>query len=430
MEIKVNDIKIWNNPKQQVVSMEVYVARQPILDRRGKTVAYELLYRNNSRNSVASLEHPDEATIEVLVNALLHFGLERISDGKPCFVNFTQDLLLCGLPHLLPAANIVVELLEDIEPTPSIVEACSELKRKGFRIALDDMTFQDMDHPLLDLADYAKIDFTLTTPSERQAIARKARNIQRIQLLAEKVETWDEFEEAKALGFTYFQGFFFCKPVLLKCHEIPQNPMTSFADLYMELHRDEPDMDKLARAIENDVSLSYTILRMTRTPPFMTRHKVRSVKQALMLLGIEEMKKIVYLLSLKRHTMHPSLEPLRVSLIRAKLCEQLARLKPEVYRPDECFLIGLLSLMDVLLGVPMDQALPDLPLAEPIVDTLLGKDCWPEYALFKCALLLENGQVREAYDVLAPLNESMDTLYRCYVDAVTWADEVFPYATV
>nr|MBO2479826.1 hypothetical protein [Bacillota bacterium] len=420
--------RIWL--RMMVMPMDVYVARQPILDRKGEAAAFELLYRSSSSaNWATPLDNPDDATVDVLVNALLHVGLERISDGKPCFVNFTQSLLLRRLPHQLPPDNIVVELLEDIEPDPPVIDACFELKRNGYKIALDDVTFQNIDHPLLELADYVKIDFRQTTPAERKVMVEKTKTFKRAKLVAEKVETWSEFEEAKELCFEYFQGYFFCKPVIFKSRDIPHNPLTSLADLYMELHRDEPDLDKLTRSIENDVSLSYKILKMTRTPPFMTRHKVRTIKQALMLLGIEEVKKIVFLLSLKQHANHPSPEPLRISLIRAKICEQLARLKPEVYRPAECFLIGLLSLTDVLLGMTMEEVLRDLPLADFIVDTLLGKSNWPEYELYQCALALESGDWAAAYERGAVFEASQDVLYRIYTDAVAWGDRVFPYVT-
>jgi len=411
----------------QVVSMEVYVARQPILNQKLEAVAFELLYRNSNTELAVSLQDPDGATVDVLVHAMFNIGWERISDGKPCFVNFTQNLLLSRLPHRFSPTNIVVELLEDIEPTPSVLDACYELKQKGYQIALDDVAYRDKDHPLLEWADYVKIDFMQTNKYERRMLAEKVRKLKRAKLVAEKVETWDEYEEAKTLGFEYFQGYFFCKPVTITGKDIPCNPLTSWADLYVELHRDEPDVEKLAAIIESDVSLAYTMLKIIRRPQFMTRYKIRSIKHALLLLGIEEVKKIVYLLSLKKFSVHPSQEALRVSLVRAKLCERLACLKPEVYRPDECFLIGLLSMLDVLLGMPMEEVVRDLPLAEHVADTLQGKTNWPEYGLLQCAVLLEKGKWTEALGVTAELAWSADDLLRLYVDAVAWADAIFPY---
>lgn len=407
--------------------MDVYVARQPILNQKGEAVAFELLYRGNGANQAFPSVDPDDATVDVLVQALFNIGWERISDGKPCFVNFSHCLLLRRLPHQVPASSIVVELLEGIETSPPVIDACCELKRKGFQIALDDVTIHDKDHPMLELADYVKIDFLKTSKEERRMLAERVRKFKRTKLLAEKVETWHEFEEAKAIGCEYFQGYFFCKPALFKGRDLPKNPLTSLTDLYVELHRREPNVEKLAAAIERDVSLSYMILKMTRTPAFMTRHKVRSIRHAIMLLGIEEVKKIVYLLSLKKYTVHPSPEPLRVSLVRAKLCEWLARFRPEVYRPDECFLLGLFSLLDVLMGVPMDEALRDLPLADPVADTLRGKADWPEHTLFQCAVLLEKGDLAGAFRLAAVLDIAYDDLYRLYLEALAWADEMFAY---
>lgn len=408
--------------------MKVFVARQPIFNQKESVCAYELLYRSNEEQNVFENNNPDEATIEVLINSLINIGINQISDNHLSFINFTENLLLQRLPLLLPAKQIVVEILEDVRPTPAVIEACRELKRKGYILALDDFVLKDQSHPLLHFADIVKIDFLLTTPEERKELVQTLSK-HSIQLLAEKVETREQFEEAKSLGYTYFQGYFFSKPVIMKGQVVPKGGLLSYNDLYMELNQEEPNVKKIAQLIEQDVSFSYKILKLVNSPSYFTRHKVGSIEKAVVILGIDEIKKMVYLLSLQADQSDSNHEIFQFSLMRGKLCERLAQLNRNFFEPSECFLIGLFSYIDVILGVSLEEALDELALKDSIKDTLLQKNNQQEQYLLQMAKHLERGEWEMVEQHLSFLNVTKDDVYQLYLETIEWVNEINSFLT-
>lgn len=406
--------------------MEVFIGRQPIFNLHEQVVAYELLYRSKNGNSFPMVDS-DAATIDVLVNSFLSIGIEEVTKGKPCFVNFTDNLLKSTLIDYLNPAQVVIEILEDVPINTLLVERVKELKARGFKIALDDFV---LDHTvevydeLFAHIDYIKVDFMLSSLLERMEIENKIKeNFPHITLLAEKVETRNQFDVAKHSGYQLFQGYFFEQPQIIKSTDIPANTLQYFQILAL-LKGEEPNVGILAENIERDLSLTYKLLQMINNSTKRSKSKVRSIKQAILFLGLGELRKWIYLLTMREIDMNTDTdlfkELMRTSLFRAKVCEKLAKLS---YKKNfsEYFLIGMFSVIDSLLQRPMSSILNQLPFPEEITDTILGKQTeMSPYLEFSIAL----GKLDlDTLDVLAPkfdLNmESMDLLYK---EALQWAE--------
>jgi len=201
--------------------MKVYVARQPIFKKNKKLYGYELLFRGGMENTFPDIDG-DTATSKLLSNSFFNIGIDRLTGGKVAFINFTQELLIRKIPMMFPIENIMVEILEDVRPDEEVVNACLDISKAGYAIALDDFVFKNELKPLIELAHIIKIDFMLSPIEEIRQLLNTLKGY-KIKLLAEKIETYDEFEKAISMGFTYFQGYFFSKPEILSAKEVTPN---------------------------------------------------------------------------------------------------------------------------------------------------------------------------------------------------------------
>lgn len=397
--------------------MEIFIGRQPIFDRTEKIFAYELLYRNSDLNSFPQIDG-DHATMEVLINSFLTIGIDDLSSGRPCFINFTENLLHEPIFDTLDSKHIVIEILENVQITSSLISSIRQLKQKGFRIALDDFVLTKeilQAQEIFSFVDFIKVDFMGTTLSERKDIEVFFKsNHPHIHLLAEKVETRAEFEEAKKAGYHLFQGYFFAKPHIIQGKDIPANLATYFRIIGL-ISQEHANLSHISDLIERDVSLSFKLLKLINASP--SKNKVRSIKQAVMVLGLTELHKWIYILAM-RETMRDELDFSRNALIvsslfRAKFCELLAKHNRKVNSP-EYFLTGMFSLMDSLLHKPFSQIMQQLPLSDQVVDTLVGNDTemsdylklavafdqldWARIQLFAEKLELTEEQLRQSYN--------------------------------
>ncbi|MEH7076557.1 EAL and HDOD domain-containing protein [Neobacillus drentensis] len=308
---------------------------------------------------------------------LLILGINEISNGKICFINFTDNLLKLRLPTYLNPNEIVVEILETVELTPEIVDICKELKCKGYQIALDDFVLKKDNSyyfQLLELANIVKVDFRSTKPHMRGILERLSQKYD-YSLLAEKIETLEEFESAIKYGYKYFQGYYFSKPEILTTHEVPEYFQNYFV-IINHLSQNEPDLDLITQLIEQDVSLSYKLLKLSNSPAYGSISKINSIRQAIIRIGLKELKKWLYILFVRGTITEKnewSRELFNDSLIRAKVCELISLHKRKRKESSSYFLTGLFSLMDALLGMEMDEILHLMPLQEDICEALLGK---------------------------------------------------------
>ena len=358
--------------------MNVFVGRQPILDVHENIYGYELLYRDGKENAFPNID-PDEATIKLLINTFVSIGPEEIVGNHSSFINFTGKLLGEDIFDSLDPTRVVIEILEDVAITPILLTRLQELKEKGFRLALDDFILQEqykVHSRIFELIDYIKVDFMETDEAERASIEQYLRRYSNIKLLAEKVETKEEFQKAKAAGYKLFQGYFFAKPEVIKGFEIPPKPILHLRVIDL-LNGEDPDVEEIATLIKQDISLSYKLLRVTNSPGIGIIRKISSIQQAIMLLGLKEVRNWMHVLALREIGNEVSGGRTQAlvdySLTRAKMCELLAKEKGRE-NADEYFLAGLFSLMDVMLKRDWQDILDLIPLSDNVANTLIGEE--------------------------------------------------------
>ena len=407
--------------RKEMVNIESFVARQPIFDREENVCAYELLYRDGFENAYNPDVNGEEATSQVLTSSFGVIGIQEITDGHRAFVNFTEQLLVDEVATVFNPNTLVVEILENIEPSTEVIKACKKLKEKGYTIALDDFIFDPEYLPLVDIADIIKVDFMISSWEERNRLVHIAQN-KDIDLLAEKVETRDELEEAKEMGYSYFQGYFFSKPVILKGDDLPVYP-TNYFRVLNELNNTEPDLDKISRLIERDMSLSYKLLRLINSAIFSLREEINSIKQALVLLGLDEVKKWFNLIIINELSNEDDEEVIRLSLLRAKFIELLAGNLNVGDKQHNFFLMGLFSLIDVLMNRDLKELLTELPIAQEIKEGLLHHEGL-HGEVFALALAYEKGEWNKVQQLLKEKDLQAEKIGEDYLQAVEWSNEI------
>jgi metal-dependent hydrolase len=352
---------------------EAFIGRQAILDQQKKVYAYEILFRSGLKNAFDPNLDGNVATQSVMVNAMLDFGMNKLVSDKRAFINFTEQNLLSRAPKLLPSENVVVEILETVQPTPEILQVVQELKEAGYKIALDDFVLMPGYEPLINMADIIKVDFRITTDPEER---KKLREIlpQHVRLLAEKIETEEEFQQALDFGYVLFQGYFFCKPTVLHQKRLTSNALSKMR-LLREINRQNVDFSAITGVISSDTNLVHKLLTYINSAGVGLNNHVSNLKQATVLLGAGGVRRWVTLVSLQTFSEDKPPELFTLSLLRAKFCELIAgELKRPGLTADTGFLLGMFSLLDVLLGLPMDDVLKEVSLSDELSDALRGKD--------------------------------------------------------
>jgi len=349
--------------------MKVYTARQAIFNRRQHTVAYEVFFRDGIENAFPKHVDSTAATSRLILNQHLNVGITSITNGKRALINFSEQGILDRFPALLPADDIVVEVLEDVEPTDEVYEACRDLFHRGYRMALDDFLYHKNWDRFINFTRLLKFDIRRTPLEEIAPLIAKFKQRKGLKLLAEKVETQEEFQLAKKMGFDFFQGYFFCQPEMIENNDIEaQHAMTMV--IYHEALKPYVNFTKLAHYFEQDVSLSYKLLRFTNSGLFVLKEPIESIKQALIYLGEEQAVKFVCLVATAHLNKNKPTEIVRMSIIRARFCEQIVKqVAPQM--SDSAFMVGLFSMIDALLDTPMASLLAKLPLSEDIKSALL-----------------------------------------------------------
>ncbi len=391
-----------------------YYARQPILNAQSEMYAYELLFRSGPEQGFRG---DGELATRTMFDNTVMFGLERLTGGLPAFVNCTLEALTGSLIEVLPPSLAVLEILETVEPTPELIHACRRLRAHGFRLALDDFIWKPELDPLIEIADYIKVDFIQSARPERLKLIERLRG-QRIMLLAEKVESLEEFNQAREEGFTLFQGYYFCRPTFMEKPEIPSNKLSQF-ELLASLQKTSFDLKKISKLVERDPAITYRLLRLVNSPLYMFRQEVHSVEQALIVVGEKAFRRIATLAIATALSAGQPAEVVRMALTRARFCElaaPLARLDP-----TEQYLVGMLSLLPAMLRIPMESAISALALRKEIRAALHGEQvrergllCWIEAS--------EQGDWSKCDEVRAFFAADGMRLAACAQEAVLWAE--------
>jgi EAL and modified HD-GYP domain-containing signal transduction protein len=392
-----------------------FLARQPILNTRREVIAYELLFRAGKENRFTG--ESDDATRQTLDHCLC-IGIESLAKNQLAFVNCTREALVGRLVTLLPPRTTVLEILETIEPDAELIDACIDLRRMGYALALDDFLPRAEMQPLIHIASYIKVDFRLADATTRREIHRLVRT-SHAALLAEKVEDEEEFDVARSEGYHYFQGYFFCRPKIVANCEIPPNRL-NYLRLLAELSRTPLNLSEVMQIVRTEAPLCYRLLRLANSPLWGNRTDITSVSNAFMLVGEDRFRMLVTVAaSCVLSQDHPT-ALISLSLERARFCELVAPLIGE--DPKEQFMLGLLSLLDAMLETPMDAIVSSLPLREEAKAALLGTA--NRVAVPLCLIRsFELGSWTSCACAANDLKVSEDTLSALYTDSVNWAAE-------
>ena len=396
-----------------------YVARQPILNAGGKVFGYELLYRAAEADASCQELH-DVAAARVLNDAVLTLGLETLTGGKRAFVNLTRQLILSEFATLLPPSAVVLEVLENVAVDAEVIEACARLRGLGYSIALDDFTRGAGADALLPHVRYVKVDVLATTPVERRRIRRSLPS--GIMLIAEKVESAAMFEELRAAEYELFQGYYFCRPTTFAAGALSARHV-AYSRLLAALSGPDATVATVEEVIKHEASLAFRVLRCINSAAFGIRREIRSIRQALVLLGLDQVRKWALVWGLAGLNLGATPELVTVAILRARCCELIGQELVPQEEAAEFFLLGLCSLLDAMLGRTMEEVVAELPLSDHVRGALLGDHNVARLVL-DAVIAYERGEWDTATDLATRAGTTPDRLSAAYAGALRWAREL------
>ncbi|MGD9906755.1 MAG: EAL and HDOD domain-containing protein [Vicinamibacterales bacterium] len=397
----------------------IHVARQPILDLQQRVTGYELLYRADAADR-SYVGGTTQASARVLSDALVGMGLETLTDGRRAFLNLSTEVLLSDASSLLDPKTVVLELLEDVRVTPDVVEVCRSLAARGYQLALDDFVPGSDAEQLLPHARYVKLDVLSLAPDVLAAHAPRLL-AGGLTLLAEKVETPAMVATAAGLGCTLFQGYYFCRPHTMTMRPLSASQVTQMR-LVAALLQPSASILQVEDLLKHDASLTYRILRCVNSAGYGVRREIRSIRDALLLVGLDQVRKWASLWALAGVNRGPA-ELATMTILRARTCELVGAALGHADHGAGYFLLGLCSLLDALLQHPMPQVIADLPLGAEIRAALLGEPT-PARRVLDAVVLHERGAFDEAIAAGEPAGLDAGVLATAAAEALAWAHGV------
>jgi EAL and modified HD-GYP domain-containing signal transduction protein len=400
--------------------MYFYAARQPILDKDKNLFAYELLFRDSIDNVFPDIDG-DVATTKMIEASKFNLGIGEFTANKPAFINFTLETLSLGYANMLTTDEVVVEILETVKPGKKLLAICKDLYDQGYTLALDDYEHKKVWTHFFPYIKIIKIDWKISTVEDIREVKLAIANFPDIKLLAEKVETYEEYNQAVELGFEFFQGFFFAKPEMVKTKSLSPSQM-AMAELLYETSKPDLDLISITSVFERDVTLSYKLLRYANSPIFRRGSEVSSIKQALVILGSQELKRFLGLMFAVNVNPDKPSELINSAMARAKFCELAAKDISVPVDTSIAFLTGLLSLIDAILDEKLEDVLEKLPLAQEIKEPLLTKK-GVMAELIQLLGFIEHAQWDKTAIVMKKLGINKEKVIKDYNEALAWADE-------
>ncbi len=396
-----------------------YIARQPILDSNRKTFGYELLFRDGPKNTFPEID-PDKATSRLLSDHFLSTHYQTLGKNVG-FVNFPYQSLINKVPTLFPSDSLVVEVLEDCKPTPELLNAIREMSKQGYEIALDDFVPNKEWQPFLPYISIIKFDIRIVPIHKAKLFIDKLK-ASKIKFLAEKVETYEEFEQARQAGFHYFQGYFFSKPEIIRQKALEPTFLTVI-QLCKEIAKEEIDYLELETLISKDLSLSYKLLTYVNSSSIVSS-KINSFKQALVYLGEQRIKQFVSLVAIASSTDESKPDYLYgLSLQRARFCELAWNKANKKGDSGLAFLTGMFSLLDSLLDQKLEAIVDEMPIEEEIKQALLNGNGFLGQIL-AISKAYEQADWEKVTEVGKQLKLDDTVLSECYDEAVKWSADL------
>lgn len=399
--------------------MDIYLARQAIYNKRCKVVGYELLFRNSEVNRFDVNINADEATLKLISNCST-IGLGELTNDKKAYINFTKKLILNETPNFLPKEKVIIEILENIKPNARVIEILVGYKKNGYTIALDDVSLDAKYIEFGRLIDIYKIDFMKTTKESRKILLDEISEINPMaQFLGEKIETIDDYNEVKAdKRYDFYQGYFFSKPIIVSGKDISLRNTTCF-QVMTELLNNNFDVDKIETIIKTDVAISFKLIKLLNSAAFSFVQEITSIKQAIMILGREELNKWITLVGISEMQSENAEEMTNSNIIRGRFCELIAE-ETNKDISNLCFMAGLFSNLNLYMNKDMKAIIEDTPLKKELKEALLTGDNEIGYIL-RLATAYENMFIEEIDVYTKVLNIKKDKLVEIYFKAVEWA---------
>ncbi|MGQ8365923.1 EAL and HDOD domain-containing protein [Glaciecola sp. 1036] len=406
--------------------MFAYVARQAIYTVEKDVFAYELLFRDGKRNCFPDIS-PDTATSTMLTDSHLSIGLENITFQKTAFINFHEDTLLYRFPSTLDPLSTVIEIVESVKVTEALIQALEHVRDLGYSLALDDYNFDPKWEPLIPLVKYIKIESSVVSNANDFVLGKieKLLTAEKV-LIAEKVETIDEFVLLEKMGFTLFQGYFLSKPEIVE-HKKIEVALSSVIELVGISAKAEFDFDEVNEIFEKDLGLSYKLMRFINNPTLNKRQKINSLGHALKFLGSIELKKFIALLAIANLKGDKPMDLITTSLTRAHFCKRLSELLAFKENPPEGFILGLFSLVDALIDIPMPKVTKSLPFSEQVNTALCQKfqsDESPLSDLLALCIAFERAHWKAIEYLCSKLSIEEAQGFEAYYDAMKWAEDM------
>jgi EAL and modified HD-GYP domain-containing signal transduction protein len=379
-----------------------------------------LLFRVGEDNCFPDV-NPDEATSKILTSTHLSLGIEEITGDKKAFINFHRDTLMFRFPTSLDASKVVIEVVETVEVDDALVAACKHIRGLGYPIALDDYDMKGKWEAFIPFTSVVKIDITEIAHDKIPALVERFK-ANRIKLVAEKIETYEEFNKFKEMGFDYFQGYFLAKPEIVRHRKLGPSSLTML-ELMALSSQAKLDFDEVNKIIERDPSLTYLLLRFINNPLVNKRNKINSLKHALNFMGEVEVKKFISLLALANLSDGQPTELMQMALVRAKFCELVYMNIHEKDDPLKGFLTGLLSLLDAMMEQRIDDLVDKVPISDDVKDALCGQPG----TLRNCLLLsqyFERAKWAGIHKFAAKYDLKQSQLHSYYNEAIKWAKHI------
>lgn len=405
--------------------LKYFIGRQPILDRKQEIFGYELLFRAAGDHTTAQFSSQGQAAASVIASALSDFGLHEVLGDKFGFLNITANVLHSEMLELLPREQSVLEILETIDLDDAVRLRCKELKELGFKIALDDHIYDQQHTPFYHMVDIIKVDIMATDLEELPKIAANLRKFP-VQLLAERVETMEVFKQCLDCGFEYFQGYFFERPVIIGQKRIDPSGI-AMMKLLQQLNEDW-NIDEVENTFRENPGLTFNLLKLVNSVMVGLREKIKNIRHAIMILGINHLRRWVQLALFagkdNRGLNSPLLE---MAAVRGRLMELLMMQRTGLERTSDqvetAFLTGILSLLDALYETPMEHVVESLHLSDDVSDALLHR-----HGLIGSLLLLaeklEKTDFAAVQDILKELSISFEQLLAAQLDAFNWRNSI------
>lgn len=400
--------------------MKLYIARQPIFNKDKTLFGYELLYRNSEENNFPGID--DElATKELASNIVTKFDFSLLTNGKYGFINFTKAILMSEVPLLFQPQNIVIEILEDVVVDKALIERIKFLKKKQYILALDDFVNDGRYETIMPFVDIIKVEYTLLSPEERKKVARRFKGVKR--LVAERIETREDFSMALADGYDLFQGYYFSKPMIVSKSSIAIT-QPSYFRLWREASKETPDFNELEEIIKVDVGLMHKFLGHLNTLVFYRGNRITSIKSALVYLGIKNTKRWIMLLLLREITGNENDELAKQSLIRAVFMEKLMEEMGRENDIQDAYLVGLFSKIDNALEGNLNVILNELELPNKTRATLIkGEGILGES--LECIRNYEQSNWGEVAEFAQKYGLNPEYIPSLYLFSLEYADKVF-----